>query len=288
MNEQHDSTKIQIEKLLSDLTQKFVLLPEALKRNQEVYDKISSDLRSGLKAFEETLKSLAPFLTELKEAIKRNIEPFLEILPEIIERFQKLPDITRKTLVLLGQCGWYVSMDMPFAETLTLPNYLLEGDKHKIDAWMSEFYRIHLHQIKNDLLTRFSHRGKIIEAAFNAHQRGEYELSVPIFLAQADGICHDLIRIQLYRKIDRMPATAKFVDQLAGDSFTSALLEPLRVPMPIAASKEERHKFDIEINRHEILHGISVEYGTELNSLKAISLLHYISNVLDRYGDKKK
>jgi len=34
--------------------------------------------------------------------------------------------------------------------------------------------------------------------------------------------------------------------------------------------------------RHAVLHGESVDYGTEINSLKAISLLQYVSGVLAR------
>ena len=38
------------------------------------------------------------------------------------------------------------------------------------------------------------------------------------------------------------------------------------------------------LNRHEVLHGESVDYGTEINSLKAISLLYYIASVLGERG----
>ena len=35
-----------------------------------------------------------------------------------------------------------------------------------------------------------------------------------------------------------------------------------------------------ELNRHQVLHGEVTEYGTEQNSLKAISLLNYCAFVL--------
>ena len=40
-----------------------------------------------------------------------------------------------------------------------------------------------------------------------------------------------------------------------------------------------------ELNRHQVLHGEVVDYGTEENSLKAISLLNYCATVLPEPAD---
>ena len=37
-------------------------------------------------------------------------------------------------------------------------------------------------------------RAEVLNAAIAAHSRGEYALSTPVFLAQADGICADLLK----------------------------------------------------------------------------------------------
>ena len=49
----------------------------------------------------------------------------------------------------------------------------------------------------------------------------------------------------------------------------------------------ERESLMNVLNRHEVLHGESVDYGTEINSLKAMSLLYYIASVLGERGDSE-
>ena len=63
-------------------------------------------------------------------------------------------------------------------------------------------------------------------------------------------------------------------------TITSALLEPLKNPIAVASSYNDRSNYPDVLNRHEILHGIDYEYGNEINSLKVISILNYISSIL--------
>jgi hypothetical protein len=69
------------------------------------------------------------------------------------------------------------------------------------------------------------------------------------------------------------------------DEFTSAATAALFEKLPLVAGKEDRAdvlkrsgKTEwLELNRHLVLHGESVDYGTQMNSLKAISLLSFIA-----------
>lgn len=54
-----------------------------------------------------------------------------------------------------------------------------------------EYFRGRAVEITSTLKTAFPPRAKIIESAFAAHARGEYELCIPVFFAQADGICQN-------------------------------------------------------------------------------------------------
>jgi len=56
--------------------------------------------------------------------------------------------------------------------------------------------------------------------------------------------------------------------------------------LPISASEHERGDAFVGLNRHQVLHGESTQYGTEMNSLKAISLLNYVAHILTDRGDK--
>ena len=107
-------------------------------------------------------------------------------------------------------------------------------------------------------------------------------MSVPAFLIQADGICFDLINKQLYSKRKNIPALNEYAKSIASNALQSALLYPLTQPLPITASASERAEDFNELNRHQVIHGESIDYDTEINSLKAISLLSYVSCVLSQ------
>ena len=55
---------------------------------------------------------------------------------------------------------------------------------------------------------------------------------------------------------------------------------PMSEPTAINDHSSNLEKFPIRLNRHEILHGMDANYGTKLNSVKIISFLSYINDVL--------
>ncbi|PUB26349.1 hypothetical protein C8J95_11132 [Elizabethkingia sp. YR214] len=60
-------------------------------------------------------------------------------------------------------------------------------------------------------------------------------------------------------------------------------MENLLNPLKIISSNRKVQDFDnpIGINRHDILHGQSYDYGENpINSYKALSLLFYIANIV--------
>jgi hypothetical protein len=220
--------------------------------------------------------------------LKEKLQPLLKAqFQSSRDAFLSHPDNTRKALAMLGQNGWYISLDMEISATYAVFRQLEEGKLKEVDESMCAFYEERLDAIKKQLIASFPHRSHVLERAFGAHQRGEYELSVPVFLSQADGICLELTDFQLYRRREGQPTTAGFVEQLAADSIIKVLLEPLRIPLPITASSKERKDYPYALNRHEILHGKAVDYGTRTNSYKAISLLHYVYSTLSHASARR-
>lgn len=204
---------------------------------------------------------------------------------EIAESWRKLPERTQNALIILGAHGWYLDLEMPLPGLWELEKALVNGDADDAEQALVEYFRERTPEIERSLIKNFPHRAKILRSAFLAHSRGEYDLSVPVFLAQTDGICQELIGTELFRKRKGVPFTAAYIETLTMDSYRMALLHPLSVTLPISASKHERDDKFVGLNRHQVLHGESTEYGTELNSLKAISLLNYLAQVLSDRKD---
>jgi hypothetical protein len=57
---------------------------------------------------------------------------------------------------------------------------------------MIEHYRATLNEIQKEAEDEFPNRRIILKKAFNAHRHGDYELSIPVMLAQADGIGEEI------------------------------------------------------------------------------------------------
>ena len=214
---------------------------------------------------------------EFQKFIQDFIGPALE---QLQRDFLEQPPRTQKALLLLGAHGWYLDLEMPFPRLWELEKALSEGNVEEVEEVLAEHFDSRLDGIEASIVKGFPKRAKIIRAAFKAHRREEYELSIPVLIAQTDGICNEIAKQYLFIKQNKKPRTAIYVEQITLTAFRSALLSPLAHLLPIGFSENDRPKDSKELNRHTVLHGESLDYGTKVNGLKAISLINYVAHVL--------
>jgi hypothetical protein len=212
-------------------------------------------------------------------------ESFGEAFRQLQQGLKELPARTQEALIVLGEHGWYLDPEMSLPALWDLKDALLEGNLIEAEASLIEYFDQRSAEIEEAIVLKFPNRSRPIRAAFGAHKRAEYELSIPVLLAQTDGICKETIEQYLFMKRDKKPGTAIYVAQVAADTYRAALLSPLARSLPISASERERPDGFAALNRHTVLHGESVDYGTKVNSLKAISLINYVAYVLPIEND---
>jgi hypothetical protein len=217
-------------------------------------------------------------VAEFQKSMQGLISPAFE---QLQRSFRELPPRTQEALLLLGAHGWYLDLEMPLPGLWELKKALSEGNVEEAQEALVEYFEGRLEEIEKSITERFPHRAHLIRAAFNAHRRQEYELSIPVLLAQTDGICKEVVNQYLFIKQNKKPSTAIYVDQIAADTYRAALLSPLAQTLPISASERERPAGFDALNRHTVLHGESLDYGSKTNSLKAISLVNYVAHVLE-------
>ena len=114
----------------------------------------------------------------------------------------------------------------------------------------------------------------------NGHQPCGFALTVPFFLAQAEGICVELTGVKLFARRQGVPVLAARFNDVDDYSMSDALLHPLRLPAPISASEAELGDDTDSLNRHTVLHGKSLTYDKQINSCQALSLLYFVARVL--------
>lgn len=238
------------------------------------------DVTGSFKIPQYTLPDLGPVM-EQAEMYRKSLEGIISPGFEEIQRtFRELPDKTQKALLLLGTQGWYLDLEMSIPSLMRLKIALEEGNMQKVEKALVRYYEERLDKIEASIIGRFPTRERVIRAAFKAHRQSEYELSIPVFLSQTDGICKEVVNEHFFMKQNKKPRTAIYVEQIAADTYRAALLSPLAQNLPIGASEGERGPDFTELNRHMILHGESLDYGTKINSLKAVSLINYVAHVL--------
>ena len=220
-------------------------------------------------------------LKKLSFSIEKSIRPLILGLQRI---FKELPPRTKEALILLGKHGWYFDLQMPLPSLWDLKDLLANGNIEEVENILIKHFEDQIDIIEKSIIDKFTERKKIITAAFNAHRRQEYELSIPVLFAQTDGICKEVVDQYLFMKIRgrRIPQTAFYVEQIAANKIMMAFLSPLAQTLPVNAAENERDEGFDELNRHMVLHGQSLDYGNKKNSLKAISLINYVSHVLDK------
>ena len=237
-------------------------------------------LSSALAPLQDFSDRLVSTLQVNQEALARWAQQGADLAQGIQRFLRELPEHMKTVCVALADEGWYIDGDFGAGACGDLLRAIRTGNKEWVNKQLVEDYTQRLSAVKAALFERYPDRAKILRAAFAAHERGEYELSVPVFLAQADGICYEVTRHFMFIKNNGKPAVAEYAESFGLDELHAAVLMPLRSAHAIGLSQRQRPKDFSGLNRHQVLHGESVDYDIELNSCKAISLLSYLEWVL--------
>lgn len=122
----------------------------------------------------------------------------------------------------------------------------------------------------------------MLQKAYDAYLRGEHDLAIPVFLSQADGVCREVFGVEYFTSRKRIKEFETLFESL-DCKITKAFLSPIAEETSIEWSEGRRRICGPPpFNRHRILHGDDVSYGTEINSLKAISFLNYVATVFSK------
>ena len=196
-----------------------------------------------------------------------------------------LPKQYKILLNELSLSGWY----MDYGLSLKTISYLLSIDyqnKTILDSYLMAYYRQRIKSIEKFTLKSFPARSHIIKSAFYAHKKKLYELSIPVILTQIDGISFDLYEFNIFSKKEtkKNKIPKNWIEKLKKDNLTISILEPLMKNDIIAANFIESKQYNHVVNRNQILHGRIIDYNSEKNSLKVISLLNYLITIVKDIG----
>ncbi len=215
----------------------------------------------------------------------KNIDPaFLEAIKQ---KIKQIASDSKQVHAKLAKRAWFLvaSEEIPGADMIALVLHLETGPK-EVDEFMAKWMEDKLPAIQEILVENYPSRKQEIETAFRAHDRGEYCLSIPVFLRLSDGIYFD----QSSGKYDGGVYSKKknkngktgpeqYIEDLNIAVDLRYLFEPGGMITPLNVNSDQVDDPEI-INRHAVAHGRSYA-ATKLNSLRAISWLFYWGTLTD-------
>jgi hypothetical protein len=108
------------------------------------------------------------------------------------EAVSKLPAQFQQTVVGLANEGWFLDPELAWHDLVESYKAIAAGDVAAAESIMVRHFESRLDGIEAKLSAALPHRASKFKAAFSAHRRGEYDLSILAFMAQADGACAEL------------------------------------------------------------------------------------------------
>jgi hypothetical protein len=236
---------------------------------------------SNSNSFNDVLKGIGKFVLTLQridwEKISNNAIPILKFL-------DNLPEYTRRIHCKLASNGWFLIGEV---ELNKFPEIMKASDEI-LDKIMTDFTNDHLDSIVTSIYEAFPHRAKIIQKAVEAHNNELFELSVPVFLIQADGISSEILNVSFFSKRNGKPKTGEAklavieadIDEISTEYYYRLL--PLDMLTSLNKNTDDLQEYEEGIlNRHNVIHGHDCDYGSITNSSKGIILLKYLTDLKD-------
>jgi hypothetical protein len=218
------------------------------------------------------------------------------------ERMKLYPKLLDEVLPLAKR-GWFIPGAIGLSDLAALAELCGNVSAEELDMHIAGLYRADIETQMNALLMEHPNRAFALRPALNAHLRGEYALSIPIFFAHVDGICNEREKRCVFcgnkNKSDRMRELAEKKVMDAKSVIPSNLYDhiiplfeemmwlPLSELLPLSYAESDREKNTyLGLNRHTVLHGLALaEYATEENSLKAFSMLSHVASLMAQQKD---
>ena len=232
----------------------------------------------------------APRLQEGRGSTRAGLQSFLtpevqEKIKSIEKRLEELGERQQECWKTLIGHGWFLSPDTPIEQLQLFTDSLGANAGGGKQDTIKSYFRERIDSIEIELSEAYPSRSQILHDAFEAHRAGKYTLSVPVFFCQTDGVWQERFGKNFFDP--ERQSTLQNCKKNTQLQYVAAMLTLLANNLtPLWITRGKRGSSFDALNRHQVLHG-SVDYATEPNSLKAISLLDCFRGICRRVAQKK-
>lgn len=232
---------------------------------------------------------LRPMIEALKP-LEKFFKPIIET-QKVIQYYVETRLRLAKDINIFPKNGWYLSW--------SIVDQLIENEigsdwNSELEGLILKIFYDEFQEIENRITSVFPHRDRHLKHIMKLHRDGDFLASIPLALAQADGMCKD--KFYLNVKGIRIPVGFFASQMIRHDESIQLLTRGIEteensiftvLSNQLAFSNKERYPLLrgqpgnlSDLNRHAILHGESLEYDSPVNSAKAILLLDFIADLV--------
>lgn len=227
------------------------------------------DLRNEARTF-QIVRKFAPILMILGEKGREAARLLRRDLPALIDQSLEIVTLPDRFNAHFLSRGWIASEYMHYeamrdAVSLADSGDLDSGEARLVEEMNAEFLQHMLLSMR--AVKAFRPREQLLRLALEDHRSVRFHASVPVVLAQIDGIVFDVARSSFFSK--RTSSRLYAADTLAGHPDGLAALAS---KMSEGRKATTQSVLDLPY-RHGILHGRDLGYATETNSTKAFAAL---------------
>ena len=236
-----------------------------------VINEIVEKIRPVVTAFYQGLEK---YLQENSEQIAQ----FFALVGETIVKAKEWQEERKISVSTMAENGWFPNWYTFF--------YRPSEDVSDLDELMINHIDESWEHLQKKIIELVPNRKHILETAFQLHEQNNYIASIPLLLAQSDGICSEEFS-HFFSKDQNTGLKANdeilnkaMNNEIPIDFFSEILLEPFKVDLQLSNSSSKASK-KAKLrgpNRHGIIHGSRkhLDYGSKVNGYKAFSFLAFI------------
>lgn len=178
-----------------------------------------------------------------------------------------LPDRFNDTL---AKHGWIATEDMstPLMEKVLAINQkdgIEAAEKYICSRFDDDYFKLHSHRMKAVWVWKNTSRERLLNLAYEDHKHGRYHASIPVVLAQIDGLSFDTNKESFFSN-----KSALVIDDSVAAHETGLKALSKKTSKPRNETKGNPIHFPY---RHGILHGRELAYDNELVSTKCFFTL---------------
>lgn len=131
-------------------------------------------------------------------------------------------------------------------------------------------------------------RKKAVRAAIGAHKRRQYNLAIPTLLPLIDGLAAEIVAAtaSLKRKAIYTTDVAVMYNAEEAEVWSECVEQVVCALIYKEYDFRTVKKPPSSVNRHGILHGRVIDYGSELNSYRVILLLNVMAKMAEQKTNK--